>query len=338
MITGEKTAKTVAPITVPRQTYKPFEYGWAQEYTHLQQRAFWLPAQVPMGKDIQDYTYNLNDAEKEIIRIILQTFAQTEIFVEDYWATVAQMFPKPEISGMAYTFAAMETIHAEAYAYLNESLGLDDWEEFAKSNEFKNKALFFNEVDLKSPLSLAIFSALVEGVALFSSFTTLMSFQLTNRMTGISTIVEWSARDESLHSKAGCHLFRQWRLELNNPLYEDEILTIYNAVWSIYKLELNTIAKMESVGKLNFDWDSLRNLLRYRIYSKIEELGIYEEFKSNLPYYANLEPFTYDKSRIKDFDWFEQLTSGKNHKDFFAATVTDYSKVTDSSWNNLDEL
>jgi ribonucleoside-diphosphate reductase beta chain len=34
-----------------------------------------------------------------------------------------------------------------------------------------------------------------------------MSFQLRNLMKGTGQIVEWSVRDESLHSKAGCWLF-----------------------------------------------------------------------------------------------------------------------------------
>ncbi len=51
-------------------------------------------------------------------------------------------------------------------------------------------------------------SAFTEGVNLFSSFAILMSFQLRNLMKGTGQIVEWSVRDESLHSKAGCWLFR----------------------------------------------------------------------------------------------------------------------------------
>ena len=56
--------------------------------------------------------------------------------------------------------------------------------------------------------SLAIFSAFTEGVNLFSSFAVLLSFKLDNKLKGVGQIVEWSIRDESLHSEAGCWLFR----------------------------------------------------------------------------------------------------------------------------------
>jgi ribonucleotide reductase beta subunit family protein with ferritin-like domain len=61
----------------------------------------------------------------------LKGFAQTETVVNDYWTgLVTKWFRKPEIIMMATTFGAMETIHAEAYSLLNETLGLDDFSEF----------------------------------------------------------------------------------------------------------------------------------------------------------------------------------------------------------------
>ena len=56
--------------------------------------------------------------------------------------------------------------------------------------------------------SLAIFSAFAEGVSLYSSFAVLYSFQMRNMLKGIGQQMKWSVRDESLHSKMGCQLFR----------------------------------------------------------------------------------------------------------------------------------
>ena len=75
--------------------------------------------------------------------------------------------------------------------------------------------------------SLAIFSAFTEGVNLFSSFAILMSFQLRNLMKGTGQIVEWSVRDESLHSKAGCWLFRTL-IEENPKLKTPELEAAIN--------------------------------------------------------------------------------------------------------------
>jgi ribonucleoside-diphosphate reductase beta chain len=205
-------------ITKPRLVYKPFEYQEAADYWLKQQQAHWLHTEVPMMSDLTDWNSNLNKTEKNIIGSILKGFAQTETVVNDYWSgLVTKWFRKPEIIMMATTFGAFETIHAEAYSLLNETLGLDNFDEFledeatmAKIQNLMNvRDSFQGETDWHEVAkSLAIFSAFTEGVNLFSSFAVLLSFKMRNKLKGVGQIVEWSIRDESLHSEAGCWLFR----------------------------------------------------------------------------------------------------------------------------------
>jgi ribonucleoside-diphosphate reductase beta chain len=205
-------------ITKPRLIYKPFEYQEAADYWLKQQQAHWLHTEVPMMSDLADWNSNLNKTEKNIIGSILKGFAQTETVVNDYWSgLVTKWFRKPEIIMMATTFGAFETIHAEAYSLLNETLGLDNFDEFLEDeatmakiqNLMDARDSFQDETDWHEVAkSLAIFSAFTEGVNLFSSFAVLLSFKMRNKLKGVGQIVEWSIRDESLHSEAGCWLFR----------------------------------------------------------------------------------------------------------------------------------
>ena len=190
----------------------------AFEFYMKQQQAHWLWTEVPMMSDVNDWKQNLTETEKNIIGSILKGFAQTETVVNDYWSTlVTKWFRKPEIIAMAVTFGCFETIHAEAYSLLNEELGLDDFAEFledettmAKIENLMNvRDSFEGEKDWHEiAKSLAIFSAFTEGVNLFSSFAVLLSFKMRNKLKGVGQIVEWSIRDESMHSDAGCWLFR----------------------------------------------------------------------------------------------------------------------------------
>ena len=115
-----------------RIAYKPFEYpeyyteGWLK-----QAQAFWLHTEIPMQGDVKDWKEKLNDKEKNLVGNILLGFAQTECAVSDYWTQkVVSWFPKHEIQQMAMMFGSQETIHAVAYSYLNETLGLEDYEAF----------------------------------------------------------------------------------------------------------------------------------------------------------------------------------------------------------------
>jgi ribonucleoside-diphosphate reductase beta chain len=205
-------------ILTPRIIYKPFEYPEAYEYWLKQQQAHWLHTEVPMMSDLNDWNQNLTESEKNVIGSILKGFAQTETIVNDYWSgLVTKWFRKPEIIMMAVTFANMETVHAEAYALLNETLGLDNFSEFLEDEATMAKIQTLMDVrdhhtaEENLPeiaKSLAIFSAFTEGVNLFSSFAVLLSFKLENKLKGVGTIIEWSIRDESMHSEAGCWLFR----------------------------------------------------------------------------------------------------------------------------------
>ncbi len=113
-------------ITELRPHYKPFEYQIAFEFYKDQHRAHWLADEVPLSSDLNDWKLKLTESEKNLIGNILKSFAQTETYVNDYWATkVAVWFPKHEIKAMACAFADFESIHAEAYARLNEELGFD---------------------------------------------------------------------------------------------------------------------------------------------------------------------------------------------------------------------
>ncbi len=96
-------------ITEKRLFYKPFEYDQAHEFLKAQQRVHWLPEEVTLAADVNDFKLKLTESEKNLIGQILKSFAQTETHVEDYWSSyVSKWFPKPEIQSMAVTFGSFE--------------------------------------------------------------------------------------------------------------------------------------------------------------------------------------------------------------------------------------
>ena len=323
-----------------RIPFKRFEYpeyyteGWLK-----QAQAFWLHTEIPMQGDIKDWNEHLTPEEKNLVGNILLGFAQTECAVSDYWTGwVTEWFPKHEIKQMAMMFGSQETIHATAYSYLNESLGLEDFEAFlhepATAERFENLASITNRYtweDLKDNAearkevgkSLAIFSAFTEGVALYSSFAVLYSFQMRNKLKGIGQQMKWSVRDESLHSKMGCQLFRHMCEEYPELLDQCKD-SIEEAAKLIVELELKYIDKMFEMGDLeNLKADDLKEFIKSRTNSKLKELG-----------YDGI--FDFDEEKAGNLDWFYHLTGGQTHTDFFAIRPTDYSKANEGEdWDDI---
>jgi len=315
-------------ITDVRNYYKPFEYQTAFDFYKDQHRAHWLADEVPLASDLNDWKLKLTESEKNLIGNILKSFAQTEVHVNDYWSTkVSVWFPKPEIQAMARVFADFESIHAEAYARLNEELGLDNFKAFLEDEVSKAKIDRLVETPGETieerALSLAIFSAFTEGVNLFSSFAILMSFQLRNLMKGTGQIVEWSVRDESLHSKAGCWLFRtllEEQPELNTAELRSKVA---EACQLSVQLEFDFIDKAFEMGDIDgLNINQLKNFIKARANEKMTELG-YNAIYNDI-----------DPGLLKQIEWFGHLTSGKTHQDFFAGRVTSYSKST-ADWDDL---
>jgi len=308
-----------------RIAYKPFEYpeyyteGWLP-----QAQAFWLHTEIPMTADVKDWNEKLTPAEKHLVGNILLGFAQTECAVSDYWTQkVVGWFPKHEIQQMAMMFGSQETIHAVAYSYLNETLGLEDFEAFlhepATADRFENLVSYEGKDKVGIAKSLAVFSAFAEGVSLYSAFAVLYSFQLRNLLKGIGQQMKWSVRDESLHSKMGCQLFRHMCEETKDlkEQCKDHVLEAANIM---VDLELKYIDKMFEQGDIeNLKKEDLKNFIKKRANEKIVELG-YKESSNH---------FEYDNDSAASLDWFYHLTGGVTHTDFFAIRPTDYSKANE---------
>ena len=308
-----------------RIAYKPFEYpeyyteGWLP-----QAQAFWLHTEIPMTADVKDWNEKLTPAEKHLVGNILLGFAQTECAVSDYWTQkVVGWFPKHEIQQMAMMFGSQETIHAVAYSYLNETLGLENFEAFlhepATAERFENLVAYDGSDSVGIGRSLAIFSAFAEGVSLYSAFAVLYSFQLRNLLKGIGQQMKWSVRDESLHSKMGCQLFRHMCKE-NPNLLEDCRDDVITAAKTMLESEEKYIDKMFELGDIeNLRAYDLKQFIRKRLNEKLQELG----------YFDLGEYFAFDENASENLDWFYHLTGGHTHTDFFAVRPTDYSKANE---------
>lgn len=303
-----------------RIAYAPFEYQWAYDYWERQAQAHWLHSEISLEGDIKNWKSDLSEKEKNLIGCVLKGFTQSEIIISDYWSNkVATYFKKPELALMCQTFSSFENIHTVSYAYLNQSLGLEDFDAFLYEPSIKAKIDRLIETKGKSKIdiakSLAIFSAFAEGLQLFSSFSILLNFSRFNKMKGLGQIISFSIRDESLHSEAGCKLFRTFISEYPEIWTDDLKKEIYEAARIAVQMECAFIDKCFELGDVEgLAKEDLKNYIKYRANTKLQDLTL----KSN---WKNI-----NKESIDKMMWFDILASAPEHADFFSGRVTEYSK------------
>lgn len=312
-------------ITEPRLAYKvngSFEFP---EFFQRYQKAIasvWRVQEVSFDADVRDWQQS-SEAEKEIIGGILRGFTTLEQLIGDYWSNeVCAMFPKPEILSMARAYSMFESIHAEAYNHLSDTLGLDEFEAFLGDPIAQKKIEEFSNYSGK--VALGIFSGAGEGVSLFSSFAVLLSFNLTGRFKGLAQVISWSALDEQEHSDGACSLFRQ--LVREQGLTNEERALIksgFDAVLDNERHFLRNIFKEREVNGLTAE--ALESYMLQRANNRLRELGIYDSTVCHYDYDANLA------NSVKE--WFDVMVMGQKSTDFFAASKSGDNYVSRPSQN-----
>lgn len=95
--------------------YKPTTYPEVYKYRDAVRHSYWTINEFDLTKDIDDYKTQLSKKHKHAITNTMLAIAQVESAnVKSFWAKCGDMFPKPEIYDVGYTFAESEVRHAEA--------------------------------------------------------------------------------------------------------------------------------------------------------------------------------------------------------------------------------
>ena len=87
----------------------------------------------------------------------------------------------------------------------------------------------------------------------------------------------------------------------------------------MHDAEMNYIDKIFEMGDIeNLTKYDLTHFIKKRVGDKLKELG-----------YEAKDKFQYDQKAVDKMAWFDHLTGGHTHTDFFAIRPTDYSKANE---------
>lgn len=294
-------------LLTPVSTYI-VNYPQAIEFTEMQNDAFWLPDEIEVEKDLHDLKTNFTESEKHGVITTLKLFTLYELLVGDeYWTNViSKYFQHPsDIQRMANCFSFFElNVHAPFYNKLNEVLGLNTHEfytSYTKDPVLKKRMSWIGKQleqisvngqgEISDPVtllkSIGTFS-MVEGAILYSSFAFLKHFQAEgkNKLVNVTAGINFSVKDENLHSEAGAWLFRVFLDELmdnkfiNDKKVEQIHRDLSKTAIEIYEHECRIIDMIFENGSIKGITDlQLKNFVQSRLDICLENLGIEKKFK-----------------------------------------------------------
>jgi len=314
-----------------REAYKPFEYPEIEtSFIYPIQDTYWVHREIEFDADIHEYKTALTVSDKDVISRILRTFAEVETHVaDDMWSKIGNFLPKAEFCWLGYVNAENEGRHANAYFFLNEQLGLDEFEPYSKdpilSDKFENlvsSSLSFefdkNNIEhiKKFAFGLAVFSAFTERVALFGQFMIMKSFSCNGRnlLKNIGNIIDWSKQDEALHGEGGIYLFQLVKNEYPEIWTKEFKASVYTAFRNGMDIEIGVINDI-------FDGNSLPNLTKEQVINYMKYLANKSLLKIGLK-----EAFDIEDELTEQCKWFENESQATQMTDFFATRPTGYGK------------
>jgi ribonucleotide reductase beta subunit family protein with ferritin-like domain len=301
----------------PSTSYKPFIYPWAVELTKNHEQAHWIEDEIDLSDDVSDWkSGRVTEAEKKFILNILRLFTQSDVAVgQNYYDFFIPKFRNNEVRNMLGSFASREGVHQRAYALLNDTLGLPESEfnAFSEYTEMSDKIDFMTDNDNSSHRNLGLAlakSVFSEGVSLFASFVMLLNFQRHGKMKGMSKVVEWSIRDETMHVDGMTQLFKQFCTEHPKVITDEFKKSIYSMSRRVVHLEDKFVelayGASESIEDLSRTDVSL--YVRHVTDRRLLQLGLKPNFD------------------VKDnpLDWLDWVLNAPDHTNFFENRVTEY--------------
>lgn len=307
------------------------EYQEPIEFAEQQLKVFWLPDEIKVEKDIQDVLVNFSEAEKHAVITTLKLFSLYETHAGDeYWAgRFKKMFDGSEFHRMASVFSMFElAVHNPFYNKINQLLNLDTPEfylSYQDNDVLKDRIKHIGEIiDTEDDLlSLAGFS-MVEGAILYSNFAFLKHFQSQgkNKLMAVIRGINFSVRDEHIHSIAGAWCFKhklQQYKNTNPEQYEDYVkdleAKIRGLANTILEHEKEIIAMLFEKGKIEgITAHQLENFVQTRLDECLKQLGFTKEFDVK-----------YDVIS----EWFYKGINDYQFVDFFSGQGREYNRNWD---------
>jgi len=341
-------------------SYKPFKYPLAYKFYEVHEDLHWTKKEIELSGDVKDWNIKATDIDRFLITHILRTFTTNETAVGNGYDVELRIFKPQEVKMMLRAFAARENIHIDSYALFTDTVGefnedtfYNEWREYecmSKKLEYINKARVkqyhdyyeeakkvlpeADEVEINNYANwlfrravarmISVYGAGTEGILLFSQFAILMNYQRFGMFKGLATIVDWSIRDEGLHSEGHAWLFRQFISE-NRDIWDDDLkFDVYEGIREIVSLEDNFLDFAFSLGDIQgLTKEDMKQYIRYLADRRLLELGM----KPNFGVKDNPLPFM------------EEMINASSFSNFFDVRVTEYGKgTTEGTWEEAESI
>lgn len=272
----------------------------------------WTIEEIKLGKDREHFS-KLSPEEQHFLKYVLGFFASSDKLVNiNLIDRFKKDIPILEVEYFLDLQIRMENLHSEGYSLLIDVCITDEDEKDRLFNSIKTipaitkKAQWFKEWT-ESDDSLEkrlIASACMEGIFFSGSFCSIFWLGSKGLLPGVAAMNEFINRDEGLHTRFSCHLYKM----CDSKLSFNEVVSIVDKAVQIEKDFINQ-ALPYRLHRMN------AQLMSQHIESVADNLLILLGYDN--VYYNSKSPFP-----------FMDLINQKCKANFFEVDATEYSMIS----------
>jgi ribonucleoside-diphosphate reductase beta chain len=323
--------------TVDINQLVPIKYTWAWHFYLDGCANHWMPTEVSMQRDIEQWKNPkfFTDDERHVIKRVLGFFSTAETLVgNNIVLSIYKMVDNPECRQYLLRQAFEEAIHTHTFQYIVESLSLDESEIFNmyrenqqiyEKDEFSmscTDGIIDENVDLatseglqKFLNNLVSFYVVTEGIFFYSGFVLMLSFGRQNRMPGVCEQIQYILRDESIHMNFGIHLINTI-IDENPHCWTPEFQQfLVDRIKKAVDLECAYAQECLPRGVLGLNINLLKEYIQYIADRRLEKLRLPKQYNASNP-----------------FPWMSEIIDLKKEKNFFETRVTEYQTGGALEW------
>lgn len=314
----------------------PLKYKWAWEHYTNGCANHWMPTEVAMNKDIEQWRSNLlTPDERLLIKRNLGFFATAESLVANNLVlAIFKHITNAECRQYLLRQAFEEAIHSHTFLYIVDSLGLDEGEIFnmyheipaiSRKDQFEmelTRSLAENNVDTTTlegmqefMLNLVGYYIIMEGIFFYSGFAMVLSLQRRNLMSGIGEQFQYILRDETIHLNFGIDLINGIKAENPQIWTNDFKEFLVKKIREAVDLEIAYAHDCLPRGVLGLNANQFIDYVQHVADRRLERIGLPVQYRANNP-----------------FPWMSETMDLQKEKNFFESRVTEYQSASVLTW------
>lgn len=316
----------------------PMKYLWAREHYKTGVANNWVPEEVSMQKDVEQWKSDdaLTEEERKMIMWNLGFFSTAEsLTANNIVLAVYNHVTNPECRQYLLRQAYEEAVHTDTFIYCCDTLGLDPEHVF---NMYLNIPSIKEKDDFVVNLTKVVFDpnfstagskntqkflhdligfyVIMEGIYFYAGFAMMLALKRQNKMVGIGEQFEYIMRDESIHLAFGCDLINTIKAE-NPEVWSDAFKAeIIELIKKSVELEKKYAKDACPQGIVGINSKQFLDYVEYIADRRLERIGLPKQYGKDNP-----------------FPWMSQSTDLSKEKNFFETRVTEYQTAGSLDWD-----